>query len=101
MIRSDEEFRASDKRGDCCQIPQWKEGYRFLRRRSLVGVAVSGGGLCTLGFSLEMRIWHNAPTFNAAYFPRPQFLFRHTVRDHATMGTGARGAHGDELRVSF
>ena len=89
MIRSDEEFRASDKRGDCCQIPQWKEGYRFLRRRSLVGVAVSGGGLCTLGFSLEMRIRHDASTFDATDFPRLVFLLRHIVRDQATMGAGA------------
>jgi len=92
MIRSNEEFRANDKSGDCCQIPQWKEGYRFVRRGVLMGITVSGGGLCALGFSLEMRIRHNASTFDAADFPGPMFLLRHIVRDQATMGTGARGA---------
>jgi hypothetical protein len=54
---------------------------------------VMRGGLCALGFPLKVRIWHDAATFNAAYFPRPVFLLRHTVRDQATMGTGARWAH--------
>ena len=30
-IRQVEEFRASDKSGDCCQIPQPREGYRCSR----------------------------------------------------------------------
>ena len=54
---------------------------------------VMGGGLCALGVPLEVRIWHDAPTFNAAYFPGPVFLLRHAVRDQATMCTGARWAH--------
>ena len=55
-------------------------------------VTMMGGGLWALGFSLEVRIWHDAPTFNATDFPCPLFLLRHIVRDQATMGTGARGA---------
>ncbi len=42
---------------------------------------VVGEGLGALGFLLEVRIRHDAPTFNAAYFSCPVFLFRHTVRD--------------------
>jgi len=64
-------------------------------------VTMMGGGLCVLGFSLEVWIWHNASAFDAADFPSPLFLLRHIVRDQATMGTGARGAHGGGRRGSF
>ena len=64
-------------------------------------VTMMGGGLWALGFSLEMRIRHDATTFDAADFPLPLFLLRHIVRDQATMGAGARWAHGGGLRGSL
>ena len=60
-----------------------ERGVPFREKRRLAGVTVTEGGLCALGVPLEVRIWHDAPTFNATYFSSPVFLLRHTVRDQA------------------
>lgn len=52
-----------------------------------------GEGLHFLGFPLEMGVGNNAPTLNTADLAGLVFLLRDTIRDQATVRTGACTGH--------
>ena len=52
-----------------------------------------GGGLCSLGFPLEVRIRNDAPTFNTVHLAGLVFLLRDAIGDQTTMNTSAGRAH--------
>jgi hypothetical protein len=61
---------------------------------------MGGGGLCSLGFPLEVGIGNNARTFNTAHLAGLVFLLRDAIGDQATVCTGAGRAHWERLRGS-
>ena len=99
-IRQVEEFRASDQSGDCCQIPQRREGYRFSREEPEGSNTDGRGRLRSHGFPLEVGIENDAPTFNTAHLAGLVFLLRDAIGDQTSMCTGAGWAHRERLRGS-
>ena len=59
------------------------------RERSLRGATLMRGGLRSLGFPLEVRIGHDAPTFHTAHLAGLVFLLRDAIGDQTSMCTGA------------
>jgi hypothetical protein len=54
-------------------------------------------GLCSVGFSLEVRIRNESPTFNTAHLAGVVFFSRDVVGDQTTMSTGTGWAHWEGL----
>jgi hypothetical protein len=66
-IQQVEEFRASDKPGDCCQIPQRRWEHHFPREEPEGSENRWEEGLRLLAFPLEVRVGNDAPTFNTPH----------------------------------
>jgi len=65
--------------------------------RSLVVTKLMGEGLRTFGFSLDVRIGNDAPTFHAVNLAGIVFLFRNEIGDQATVCTGRGRTHWESL----
>ena len=87
-----EEFRASDKEETVAKyLSEGSDPYRASRPRG----TTARRGLHSLGFPLEMEIGigNNASTLNTADLAALVFLFRDTIRNQATVGTGTLTCH--------
>lgn len=60
-----------------------------------------GEGLRSFGFSLDVRIGNDAPTFHTVHHAGLVFLFRDTIGDQAAVCTGRGRAHWESLGGLF
>ena len=96
-IQQGEEFRVSDKSGDCGQIPQRRSGYRLSREEPEGRNTDGRGGLRSLGFPVEMGIGNDTPTFNTVHLTGLVFFLRDAIGDQTSMCTGAGRAQWERL----
>jgi hypothetical protein len=80
-IQQVEEFRVSDKSGDCCQIPQRRYGYSFSREEPEGSENRWEEGLRFFGFPPEVRVGNDAPTFNTPHHAGLVFLLCDAIGD--------------------
>jgi hypothetical protein len=57
-----------------------------------------GEGLGCFGFSLDVRIGNDSPTFHTVHLAGLAFFFRDAIGDQATVCTGSGGAYRESLR---